>query len=497
MKLSIYDACNLVKGQLVNISNPKDILVESLSIISNEVSQGALFIAIKGKAKDGHAFVQESFERGAVAALVEDLSSLGSKPGILVSNSRLATAILSDAFWGYPSKEMVVIGVTGTNGKTTTNWILYNIMQKLYGSALRIGTLGSEFSIENKVIRSEEGNLTSPDAISTARLISDGVRIGVKSCVMEVSSIALDQFRSDGVSFDGVIFTNLTRDHLDYHLTMEQYFEAKLRLFELLSKSEKKNRVAVVNIDDPYGKEIASKLQANSNLKLVTFGRSASANIQIGETSQSTSGSRCKLIIKGESIDFIIPLIGHHNIENCVAALGFFIGIGFKLHDLVGYFVDLPQVPGRLQSVGFGGIGVYVDYAHTPDALENVIRALRPITKGRLWALFGCGGDRDRGKRPQMAHIAAKLADLVVVTSDNPRTEVPQAIIEDILASGIKAEIVECDRREAIVQTIKRAKPGDIVLIAGKGHEDYQIIGTTKYHFSDVEEVRRLNHEIS
>lgn len=446
------------------------------------VRPGVVFVAIKGFSADGHAFVGAAFERGAVACVVEDPASLGGRPGIVVKSSRRALSRLAALFNGEPSKKMKVVGITGTNGKTTTNWIAYHVMNRLGKGALRIGTLGTELNGQDTIA----GTLTSPDALSVHALLAHALAQGADSCVMEASSHALHQARVEDVEFDVAVFTNLTRDHLDYHGTFEAYFAAKRHLFELLQGSSKGTKAAVINVDDPYGAKLSEEL-AGLGLRDFTFGRSESAAVRIVELSETPSSMILGLSIRdvSESISIEAPFIGLHNAENVVGAFAACVALGFRPADVAQALRTVPQVPGRLERVGTGSKRVFVDYAHTPDALERVISAVRPSTTGKLWVVFGCGGDRDRGKRPQMARVAAAGADHVVVTSDNPRTEKPEAIIEDILSEGVQPTFVDSDRRSAITKALTEACANDTVLIAGKGHEDYQIIGKEKIYFSD------------
>jgi UDP-N-acetylmuramoyl-L-alanyl-D-glutamate--2,6-diaminopimelate ligase len=377
---------------------------------------------------------------------------------------------------------MKVVGITGTNGKTTTNWIAYQILRHIGDGALRIGTLGSEYLGTNR----REGSLTSPDALSIHRLLAEAEQAGVRSCVMETSSHALHQARLDHVEFDVGVFTNLTRDHLDYHGTFESYFAAKRKLFVLMSEGSKETKAAVINIDDPYGRRLVDDLPA-LGLQDWSFGTSREAAVRVSSIREVGAGMILSLQLreKGEVLEVAAPFIGAHNAENVMAAFALCLALGCPTDALIKALPLVAQVPGRLERVGTECPRVFVDYAHTPDALERALKAVRPSTEGRLWVVFGCGGDRDKGKRPEMGRIAGRCADEVVVTSDNPRTEVPEQILEDILASGVKARVINVDRRAAIGEAIRQASGQDTIVIAGKGHEDYQIIGKEKLPFSD------------
>lgn len=463
-----------------------------LSASSRDVSLGGLFVAIRGNAADGHSFLADAFDKGCAIAVVEDRDALFGKPGIVVRNSRLALSALAALFHEDPSSRMKVVGITGTNGKTTTNWILYHLLNSIAGGALRIGTLGTEYLGRS----AQEGSLTSPDPISLHAVMREAERAGARACVMEASSHALDQARVEDVKFDVGVFTNLTRDHLDYHKTFEHYFAAKSHLFELLQSDKKGTKAAVINIDDPYGAQLWERTR-QMGLSDWSFGRDARARFSLRDVSETPATMIITIYdreARGE-LHISAPFIGPHNAENVVAAFASAVALGLPSEAVIDGLAKTPQVPGRLERVGDKGPRVFVDYAHTPDALERVLHAVRVSTEGRLWCVFGCGGDRDKGKRPEMGRIAAEGADHVVVTSDNPRTEEPQAILNDILASGIAPTIVEVDRASAIQRAIKEAAPQDTVVIAGKGHEDYQIIGTTKVHFSDQEVARKALEE--
>jgi UDP-N-acetylmuramoyl-L-alanyl-D-glutamate--2,6-diaminopimelate ligase len=399
----------------------------------------------------------------------------------------LALSRLSALEAGDPSKKMQLVGITGTNGKTTTHWLIYHAYQTLAAPALRIGTLGAW---ADGCVNGPE-SLTTPDASLVQTYLAQALAAGVRFCVMEASSHALCQARVDHVYFDVGAFTNLTRDHLDYHGDMERYFEAKARLFDLIAAGPKSVRAAAVNLDDPYGLRLQEKIAA---LKLndFSYGRDLRAAIKILSFAQTNLGSTLLLGYNNKRYELKSHFIGDHNASNLAAAFAGLLALGFNPGEIVAALAKAPPVPGRLEPVGNAKVGVYVDYAHTPDALEKALITLRPIVKRKLWVLFGCGGDRDRGKRPQMGSIAARLADGVVVTSDNPRTEDPQKIIDDILSSGIKPAVVEADRRIAIAKCIGLAQDGDVVLLAGKGHENYQIIGSAKLPFSDGVEAKRV-----
>jgi UDP-N-acetylmuramoyl-L-alanyl-D-glutamate--2,6-diaminopimelate ligase len=461
-------------------------VVRHLSASSAAVVPGGVFVAIRGSAADGHTFLDDAFARGAAIAVVEDPEALKGRPGIVVSTSRRALSRLASYFQGDPSRAMQVIGVTGTNGKTTINWIIYHALNRLGEGALRIGTLGTEYLGHAP----REGTLTSPDPVSLHEVMREALTAGARSCVMETSSHALDQARVEDVHFDIGVFTNLTRDHLDYHKTFENYFAAKSHLFDLLAGGPKRTRGAAINLDDPYGVQLWERCR-EMGLTDLSFGWDARASFRIVDLRETPQEMEIEVSVRGRTRAISAPFIGPHNAENVVAAFASLVGLGYAEDDVAAALRVSPQVPGRLERVGEGSPRVFVDYAHTPDALERVLRAVRVSTVGKLWCVFGCGGDRDRGKRPEMGRVAASYADKVVVTSDNPRTEDAHTIIEDILASGISPAGVNVDRASSIAQAIAEAGRDDTVIIAGKGHESYQIIGTTKIHFSDQDESRR------
>jgi UDP-N-acetylmuramoyl-L-alanyl-D-glutamate--2,6-diaminopimelate ligase len=478
---SLADLAKEVGGHLVT-SSP--VSVSDITCSSADVQAGSLFVAVRGATVDGHRFIPDATARGAQAVVAEDLEALGSLPGIVVKNTRLALSKLAAVMNGNPARTLRTIGITGTNGKTTTNWIVYHILNEIGGGCQRIGTLGTECMGK----RTEVGSLTSPDAISMHRLLRQAVEMGAQHCVLEASSHALDQARVEDLEFDVGIFMNLTRDHLDYHKTFENYFAAKRRLFELVQRSSKSTKGAVIHGDDEHGRRLIAELPT---LGLVdwSFGTSEDVALRICSLEETmhqmhvTLGDRAA----SEEVRLSVPFIGRHNAENVVAAYGACRALGYEPSAITDALTRVAQVPGRLERVGQGEPRVFVDYAHTPDALRRVLQAVRPTTVGDLWVVFGCGGDRDKGKRPEMAAVASEFAEQVVITSDNPRTEDPRAIINDIMVGAVSPRIVEVDRKSAIHEAISLARSGDTVVIAGKGHEDYQILGNDKIFFSDQE----------
>lgn len=469
-----------------------DTEITGISNNTKELASNNVYVAIKGFSLDGHVFIKDALSKGASLIILDNKEFTGNFPHILVKNSRIALAEISALFFKNPSQHLKVIGVTGTNGKTTTNWMIYHLLNLLKSPCLRIGTLGTEGILTNgeKTLVNNE-TLTTGDSIFIQKILNQAVGEKLESAVMEVSSHALDQERVRNIDFDVAIFTNLTQDHLDYHLSFENYFKAKKKLFDQLDLSKKVHKTAIINTNSEYGKTLF-RLSQNKNYNIITFGDEPENYIQIKEVNNSIKNN--SLILKIDKTDYKVDtsFIGHHNAENIACTIATGLALGYDLIKILSVISKIPQVPGRLESCGNNKIGIFVDYAHTPDALLNVLKSMRDVAKKRLLVLFGCGGDRDKTKRPRMLEAASSLADSIIVTSDNPRTEDPNKIIEDILSEGHKADIVEADRRIAIKKAIKIMSEGDVLIIAGKGHEDYQIIGKEKHHFSDQEEVKKV-----
>jgi UDP-N-acetylmuramoyl-L-alanyl-D-glutamate--2,6-diaminopimelate ligase len=460
-------------------------VVRSLTINSGAVEPGALFFAIPGSTRDGHDFIEDAKARGACAFVVSRQEALGSNPGIVVNDPRLALSAVADFWYGRPSQRLSLVGVTGTNGKTTTNWMVYSLLNLLNIKTFRMGTLG--FFAPG--VADDPDSLTSPDALAVHRDLALAEAGGCEAGVLEISSHALVQARMHHLKLSSAVFTNLTRDHLDYHKTMADYGAAKLRILDLMAHGGAAR--LVVNGDDPFAEQFVQQAKLKG-CEAVSFGFSAGVDVQIFDLKNKAGQSSFTLKRGGVEYQISSPYIGEHNAQNVVGALLAVEALGISIEQQLEVLPKVTQVPGRLEYVGKEGVDVYVDYAHTPDALQNVLTVLKPLTKGKLWVVCGCGGDRDPGKRPQMARIASELADRAVFTSDNPRTEDPAKILADMTAEGVIPELLEVDRARAIEQTLTRAVAGDTVIIAGKGHEDYQIIGTTKYPFSDVNVVKKF-----
>lgn len=489
------------------LAGAADVKIEGVYCRAQDVAPGGLFIAVKGFAADGHDFINEAVARGAVAVVCEKPVTAGAAM-VVVADSRKAMARIAANFYQHPSRQMTLIGITGTNGKTTTSYLVENILRAAGLSCGVIGTINYRYA--GQVF---DNPVTTPESLDLQRIMARMRAQGVTHVVMEVSSHALDLHRVQDCYFDIGVFTNFTQDHLDYHRTMEAYWQCKRKLFaDLLPASRDAKQVrAVINTEDPRGRELADAMA----LPYLTTGRRSGNSVQSLRANFDLNGIAAAIKTPSGSLEIRSPLMGRHNLENILNAAAVGISLDLPLETVKTGIETLENVPGRLERVlDPAGRFVYVDYAHKPDALENVLLALRALTADRIICIFGCGGDRDRLKRPLMGAIAARLSDLTIVTSDNPRTEQPQAIIEEIVA-GVKpvcshiysashlqhngfdrkGYVVEPDRRKAIALGVTASAPGDTLLIAGKGHEPYQIIGKEKFDFDDRVEVARALSE--
>jgi UDP-N-acetylmuramoyl-L-alanyl-D-glutamate--2,6-diaminopimelate ligase len=449
---------------------------------SRRVEPGGVFCAIAGGGRDGHEFIQSAIERGAVAILSERPNPAEFfATWIQVGDVRAAMARAAANFEGNPSHQLPVVGVTGTNGKTTTAFLVHHLMQAILRRAGLLGTI--YYSTGDRLV---EATHTTPESTDVHRLLREMVEGDCRGVAMEVSSHGLDQRRVDGVAFDVGIFTNLTQDHLDYHGTMDAYYAAKRILFERIDAETAKRGRALINLDDPYGDRLMK--ERFERLERLTYGRGANCDFRASEIRSDFNGTQFKLAFRERQFLVRTPLIGNFNVYNSVAAIAAAWAIGLNLREVVAKMAEAPQVPGRLEAVGGRQTNyrVFVDYAHTPDALANVLSTLRALAPRRLITVFGCGGDRDTTKRPLMAAAAEAGSDLCILTSDNPRTEDPARIIAQAAKGFSKAahETVE-DRREAIRRAINLAGERDIVLVAGKGHETYQEIDGVRHEFDD------------
>jgi len=460
---------------------------------SRRVTPGMLFIAVPGQLADGHEFINSAIERGASAVICERNRMVSPRATrIRVPDVREAMASAARSYYQHPSSKLKVIGVTGTNGKTTVAFMIKAIMEAAGHSTGLMGTV--RYEIGDRVIPAAR---TTPESLEVQQLMSQMLKAGCEACVMEVSSHALDQKRVLGVEFDVAIFTNLTRDHLDYHGTMENYFAAKQKLFTALAEGAKKG-AAVINIDDAFGARLAGTTKVEVELN---FGLRQSARLRATRIELGADGSRFVVETPERKFALRLPLIGRHNIYNALAAVGACLALKVDVVKIQAALNKMPAVPGRLERVDLGQpFGVFVDYAHTDDALRNVLTTLREITKGRVLLAFGGGGNRDTGKRARMGRVAAELADFTILTSDNPRKEDPAKIAaqveEGYHAARAEACSVELDRRRAIAQIVGKAEPGDMVLIAGKGHETYQEFEDTVVPFDDRVHAREVLEEL-
>lgn len=467
--------------------------ITGIAYDSRHVSSGQLFVALRGEKADGHQFVDQAMEAGAAAVMSEEPAPPDVKvPWVHVKNGREAMAMAASVYYCNPSGKLSVAGITGTNGKTTTAFLLHHLLKSVWHRCGLIGTIGAETGEQWL-----PSSLTTPESVEIQKLLAQMCEEGCRGAVMEVSSHGLAQHRVDGIHFSVGVFTNLSQDHMDYHGDMESYFEAKKRLFELMveqrsAESTGKDAVMVVNSDDRFGKRLAEGEFPGTSM--VTYGMGSSCDFRATDIRSDLNGTVFKLEMSQRSMLVRTPLIGRFNVYNALAALAASHGMNMNLREAVANLADAPQIPGRLESVGGRQINfrVYVDYSHTPDALEKALSTLRELSPEKIITVFGCGGDRDHKKRPLMGKVVDQLSDVAIVTSDNPRSEEPEKIIEGV-ASGMtrgRYEVIE-DRRAAIRAAIDQAGARDIVLIAGKGHEDYQEIDGTRHPFDDRQIARQ------
>lgn len=501
----------LPSGLDVQTAGCLDIPIEQLAYDSRQVRPGAVFFALPGTKTDGTAFIDHALRGGAAALVVAHdsypavqrrLSGYARPLGLIgCAAPRRLLGLMADRFYGQPSARLSLVGVTGTSGKTTTTYLLEAIWLAMGWSPGVIGTVNYRYQG-----RQQPAPFTTPEAVELQSLLATMADAGVDHAVMEVSSHALVQERVRGCQWNGAVFTNLGRDHLDFHADLDDYFAAKVRLFRSgLADSPKAERFAAVNVDDPWGQKLAGYRLPG---RLITYGCRADALVSVSAREHSLGGLRGVLRLEGRPVAFSSALIGEPHLYNIVAAAATAHALGVPAETIAAGIAACPRVPGRLERLNVGqAFEVIVDYAHKPDAIDKTLRSVRSLTPKRLLTVFGCGGDRDRGKRPLMGQAAGRLSDLVILTSDNPRSEDPQRILADAerglveaglqrldepsaLAAARRGYVILADRRVAIRAALDGARPGDVVVIAGKGHEDYQIIGTRKHHFDDREEVR-------
>ncbi len=469
------------------VLGPLDREVDGIFYDSRRVQKNGLYVAVRGAHVDGHQFTEQAIERGASAIVVERPESHSRATSLVVTDSRVALADLAFTFFKNPALRLKMAGVTGTNGKTTTTFLLKHVCD---AAGLRSGLIGTvRYEIGERVLPATR---TTPESLDLQELLAQMSDAGCKAAMMEVSSHALVQERTRGLEWDVAVFTNLTQDHLDFHQTMEEYFEAKARLFTgLKNQPHKKEAVAVINLDDRYGEQLVGRLKDET--PLITYGMSARADFRASNYRTEFSGTSFQLDARGRIYLVRVPLIGRFNVSNALAALAAANSLGISLREAVLSLAKAPQVPGRLEAVpAKRQFQVFVDYAHTDDALLNVLKTLRELSPNRLIVVFGAGGDRDKQKRPLMGRVADQNADYSIVTSDNPRKEDPLAIIAEV-EKGFRSGNFETvpDRAEAIARAIALAQPRDIVLIAGKGHEHYQEFADHTIPFDDRQMVMR------
>ena len=486
------DATTSGESDGVRLQAAGDSEVASIAYDSRQVTPGALFVALRGVNADGARFVPQAVANGAIAVIAETAAPAGlSVPWIQVPAARAVLAELAAVFHGHPSEELVLVGITGTNGKTTTAYVLASIFESAGIRCGRIGTIG--YRVGGREL---DAPRTTPEAPELQRMLRDMLTDGCGACVMEVSSHALALRRADSLRFAAGVFTNLTRDHLDFHGDMESYFAAKRRLFEILPDGA----VGVINLDDRRAADLLATAR-----RPVTYAIDAAADVRPGPLTFSLDGLSFEVRTPRGTFHVRSPLVGRPNAYNILAASAAAMALDLPFSAIEAGISNLENVPGRFQVVSETGddVRVIVDYAHTDDALKNLLETARPLAPGRLVTVFGCGGDRDRTKRPLMGAVAARLSDLVIVTSDNPRSEEPEKIIEEIRRGIVMPadrispkgqqgtpSLAIVDRREAIEKAVRDARSGDLLLIAGKGHEKYQVIGGRTLPFDDVEIAR-------
>jgi len=509
VKLSrLIEAVNPLSVDHRGIQSNMDPEIKSVHCRAQEVQSGGLFVAIAGFAADGHDYIDQALQRGAVA-VVSQKEIAGKTINIRVADTRQALADIAACFFDYPSQHLMVIGITGTNGKTTTAYLVESMLQR---AGYRVGVIGTiNYRYAEKVFTNP---VTTPESLDLQRILADMRRAGVTHVVMEASSHAIDLYRIRNCWFDAAVFINLSQDHLDFHGDMQSYWASKKKLFtEYLVDGPKVDRaVAVINCNSPHGRELVHILQ----VPVIRAGSGPDDRIRSQKVQFDLKGITGEIATPGGIFHFNSKLVGKHNLENILCAAGIGSALNLSSDHIKSGIEAVSAIPGRLERIeNKTGRFVYVDYAHTPDALKNVIDALRAVMADRIICVFGCGGNRDNAKRPLMGGIAAELCDLAVVTSDNPRTENPAAIIDQILkgvqqvksrhyssadlGNGFKDKgyVVEADRQRAIQLAIRVSKPGDTVLIAGKGHETYQILGTSTIAFDDREEARKALSAVS
>jgi len=490
----------LLNGQpILEQHGNENLEIKGLTSDSRDVKKGYLFVALKGSSQDGHKYLAHAVQRGACALVVEDVEDVFKNVTIVrLSDTRAALSELASRFYNYPSKDMNLIGITGTNGKTTTSYVLESILKEEGRNVGVIGTINYRYKE-----KSFQASLTTPESNDLMKIMGEMRDAGMTDIIIEVSSHSLEQGRVRGLNWSRALFTNFSRDHLDYHSTMQKYFKAKSLLFSSLGEEGEGQAKTIINMDDPKGRVLKKITKAST----VSYGLGNNCLLRAADINFSAEGLHFRLTTPTGDIPITSALFGQMNVYNILAAAAVAFSLDIDLNTISRGIQRLAFVPGRLQHVeNKQGLSIFVDYAHSTDALEKVLQTLRQLTKGRLITVFGCGGDRDRGKRPDMGKVAGIYSDSAIITSDNPRGESPAKIADEIetgvkesglkrikldFSSNAKGYEIILDRRKAIHTAVKIANKegGDLILIAGKGHEKYQIIGDSKRYFNDVEEV--------
>jgi len=496
--ITLMQLIEVLRGQveILELRGDASLPVHAITDDSRAVTAGSLFVAVKGERVDGHRFVEQAIKAGAVAVVAQAAVASGPLPFVQVADSRKALGLLGSRFHGDPSARLKMIGVTGTNGKTTTTYLCKSLLEGIGRRVGLIGTVGCQIGQETL-----PASHTTPGALDLQALLMKMVEGGLTDAVMEVSSHALALDRTAGCEYDVAVFTNLTQDHLDFHHTMDEYFEAKLRLFTGLAGGQKAGKRAIVNLDDPRG----GAIRAACPVPVWGYAIKNQADLKAERVRLSLAGTAFTAATPAGSFVVESRLVGEHNVYNLLGAIGVALHSGATSNQVCEAAARITNVPGRFERVSSGqDFTVVVDYAHTEDALLRLLTAAQTLKTGRIITVFGCGGDRDRGKRPKMGRAAVEYSDVVILTSDNPRTEDPLAILHEV-EIGVREALerrnhvqyhMVPDRREAIGAAIHEARRDDMVLIAGKGHEDYQIIGTRKFHFDDREVAREAIQQL-
>ncbi len=496
--ITLTQLLSVLRGQVEILEQRGDVNlpVHAITDDSRAVTAGSLFVAVKGERVDGHRFVEQAIKAGAVAVVAQATVASGPLPFVQVADSRKALGLLGSRFYGDPSARLKMIGVTGTNGKTTTTYLCKSLLEGIGRRVGLIGTVGYQIGQETF-----PASHTTPGALDLQALLAKMVEGGLTDAVMEVSSHALALDRTAGCEYDAAVFTNLTQDHLDFHHTMDEYFAAKLRLFTGLAGGQKTGKRAIINLDDPRGGAIL----AACPVPAWGYAIKNQADLKAERVRLSLAGTTFTASTPAGSFAVESRLVGEHNVYNLLGAIGVALHSGATSDQVCEAAAQITNVPGRFERVSSGqDFTVVVDYAHTEDALLRLLTAAQTLKTGRIITVFGCGGDRDRGKRPKMGRAAVEYSDVVILTSDNPRTEDPMAILHEV-EIGVRDALerrnhvqyhMVPDRREAIGAAIHEARRDDMVLIAGKGHEDYQIIGTKKFHFDDREVAREAIQQL-